>query len=796
MKRLKINKMLFGMILFSIIMLVYILTIDAATGSATLGYTGPTTAEVGKNITVNVVVKDVVGDPIGGAVALVKFDSSYLRLVSSSTNPSAPFQPTLNTNTMIFSGFTQGQTGITSTTTIVSLVLTPLKEGSVTLTLEDLDLTDIFAESPNAKAESHTINIGPAKSTNSYLASFTVAGHTLTPAFNKNTNNYTLNVSNDVTSVNVSAACEDSKATLSWQSGHAGVNNLNVGDNRITARCTSESGEGRNYILTVKRAAPAQVLSDDATLSALNVDGYTISPAFSSSVTSYNVNVPFEATSVKVNATKNHNKANVIIKGMDNLQVGNNVITVEVTAENGTKKSYTINVTREEKQENPPELDKDSTLKGLTVNTGTLSPVFNSNNSTYTLEVSDSVNSIDVNAIPNSDKAKVEISGNTNLKTGFNAVEVTVTAEDGTKSKYIINVYKKEKQTSTTVTPKKESNNNYLSSLTVDGATLSPKFNKDVVSYNVTIPYDVSKLDIKYVVEDKKSKVEILENEPLKVGEVKQVYVKVTAEDGSVRMYTINATRSALSSNAYLKELSVNGFNLNQSFEKTKLNYSVNVDANTKSLDLKALAENDKAKVEILGNSNLKVGSNMLMVSVTDENGFSKIYQLDVIKPEATILGLSRAMFFTLLAFALGLLGLILLLAFILSRRKKEEPVVAADTPTTTIDFKPEFNFGSKNGTDDDVVYPGGILNQGNGAMDKLPGNEPKKLVGTYSDAEYSDSEEKVPFDFYDDTITKDELIAAIKEGMDTKNSDKLKMLLKQEKLNKMKKEIKNREER
>ncbi len=796
MKRLKINKMLFGMILFSIIMLVYILTIDAATGSATLGYTGPTTAEVGKNITVNVVVKDVVGDPIGGAVALVKFDSSYLRLVSSSTNPSAPFQPTLNTNTMIFSGFTQGQTGITSTTTIVSLVLTPLKEGSVTLTLEDLDLTDIFAESPNAKAESHTINIGPAKSTNSYLASFTVAGHTLTPAFNKNTNNYTLNVSNDVTSVNVSAACEDSKATLSWQSGHAGVNNLNVGDNRITARCTSESGEGRNYILTVKRAAPAQVLSDDATLSALNVDGYTISPAFSSSVTSYNVNVPFEATSVKVNATKNHNKANVIIKGMDNLQVGNNVITVEVTAENGTKKSYTINVTREEKQENPPELDKDSTLKGLTVNTGTLSPVFNSNNSTYTLEVSDSVNSIDVNAIPNSDKAKVEISGNTNLKTGFNAVEVTVTAEDGTKSKYIINVYKKEKQTSTTVTPKKESNNNYLSSLTVDGATLSPKFNKDVVSYNVTIPYDVSKLDIKYVVEDKKSKVEILENEPLKVGEVKQVYVKVTAEDGSVRMYTINATRSALSSNAYLKELSVNGFNLNQSFEKTKLNYSVNVDANTKSLDLKALAENDKAKVEILGNSNLKVGSNMLMVSVTDENGFSKIYQLDVIKPEATILGLSRAMFFTLLAFALGLLGLILLLAFILSRRKKEEPVVAADTPTTTIDFKPEFNFGSKNGTDDDVVYPGGILNQGNGAMDKLPGNEPKKLVGTYSDAEYSDSEEKVPFDFYDDTITKDELIAAIKEGMDTKNSDKLKMLLKQEELNKMKKEIKNREER
>ena len=155
---------------------------------------------------------------------------------------------------------------------------------------------------------------------------------------------------------------------------------------------------------------------------------------------------------------------------------------------------------------------------------------------------------------------------------------------------------------------------------------------------------------------------------------------------------------------------------------------------------------------------------------------------------------MSRKTFYTMLAFLLGLLGLLLLILILINRRKKEEPVVATDTPTTTIDFKPEFNFGSKNGTDDDVVYPGGILNQGNGSMDQLPSSEPKKLVGTVSEANYSET--STPFDYYDDTITKDELIAAIKEGMDTKNSDKLKMLLKQEELNKMKKEIKDREGR
>lgn len=790
---LSINKFALIGLMICVAMVYGITVLFAATNSSKYTFDAPSTSFMGNNLTVKLNLTNITGDPVSGLSGRLSFDESALELVSA-TGLSGAFTVTYNSNTKKFTGITFSGSNLTSNTTLITLVFRPKKVGNTTITVTEPDASTGSRYTPTV--EPKTIQI-VQPSTNAWLTNLTTSVGTLSPAFNKDTTAYTINVASTVSSLKLTAT-PVANATVT-ANGVINCTNLREGENKYTITVTAQDGTTKkNYVVTViKEKAPA-VASSDNNLKGLSVDGYTISPAFNANTTDYNLTIPFEATSVKVNATKNHDKASVVINGMDNLQVGDNKVTVVVTAEDGSKKTYTINVKREEKVEVPPELDGDSTLKGISVSEGTLSPSFSTDNSTYTLEVGDTVNSIDVSAIPNSDKAKVEVTGNTNLKTGFNAVEVTVTAEDGSKSKYIINVYKKEKQqeggTTTIIERPKLSNNNYLSSLSVDGTTLNPKFNKDVVSYNVTVPYDVSKLDIKYTIEDgKKAKAEILDNEPLKVGEVKQIYVKVTAEDGSVRMYTINATRSALSSNAYLKELSAKGFNLNESFDKNKLSYTMNVDANTKSLDLRALAENDKAKVEILGNSNLKVGSNMLMVSVTDENGFSKIYQLNVIKPEATILGLSRATFFTMLAFVLGLLGLILLLAFILSRRKKEEPVVEA-APAPTIDFKPEFNFGSRNGTDDDVVYPGGILNQGNGSMDQLPSSEPKKLVGTVCDANYSES--SAPFDYFDDTITKDELIAAIKEGMDTKNSDKLKMLLRQEELNKMKKEIKDKEGR
>ena len=112
----------------------------------------------------------------------------------------------------------------------------------------------------------------------------------------------------------------------------------------------------------------------------------------------------------------------------------------------------------------------------------------------------------------------------------------------------------------------------------------------------------------------------------------------------------------------------------------------------------------------------------------------------------------------------------------------------------TKIEFRPEINIGSRNGTDDDIVYPNGNLYQDSKLSAEVPKqiNEPKNIID--SDSIDADYEEK--YDLYDDVVTKDELYDALEESLETNNPDKLKMLLKQEEVNRLKKEIKEKQEK
>ena len=98
--------------------------------------------------------------------------------------------------------------------------------------------------------------------------------------------------------------------------------------------------------------------SSDATLSALGLSAGTLKPAFAADTTTYTASVANSAASVTVTATKNHADATdpVIKKGATEyadgtvpLDVGDNAITVEVTAEDGVStQTYTVTVTRAE----------------------------------------------------------------------------------------------------------------------------------------------------------------------------------------------------------------------------------------------------------------------------------------------------------------------------------------------------------------------------------------------------------------------------------------------------------------
>ncbi|MBR5314528.1 MAG: cadherin-like beta sandwich domain-containing protein, partial [Clostridia bacterium] len=133
--------------------------------------------------------------------------------------------------------------------------------------------------------------------------------------------------------------------TLTFKALKTGTTKLNPSGYSFTSGGADNITPGAigNSTVTIK---PVPEASDDCTLKGLSVGGATLTPAFNANTTEYTANVEFAVESVAVTASKNHSGASVYVSGNDGLVVGENTVTVTVTAENGAKKTYTIKITR------------------------------------------------------------------------------------------------------------------------------------------------------------------------------------------------------------------------------------------------------------------------------------------------------------------------------------------------------------------------------------------------------------------------------------------------------------------
>lgn len=107
------------------------------------------------------------------------------------------------------------------------------------------------------------------KSKNNKLKELLVEGYEIVKI---DDNNYTLAVSNDVTSINVKATAEDSKAKVAGD----GKRDINVGENNIEVVVTSESGEENKYIIKVTRRDGYYLEDLDSILKDDNVNDISI----------------------------------------------------------------------------------------------------------------------------------------------------------------------------------------------------------------------------------------------------------------------------------------------------------------------------------------------------------------------------------------------------------------------------------------------------------------------------------------------------------------------------------------
>ena len=112
-------------------------------------------------------------------------------------------------------------------------------------------------------------------------------------------------------------------------------------------------------------------------------------------------------------------------------------VTLNVVAKStssGSSSSSTNSGTTAEKKE----YSSDNTLKSLSIDNYELTPKFDANTTEYKLTVDQSVEKIKINATANHEKASVSGTGEVNLSSGENTLEVKVTAENGNEKIYKI----------------------------------------------------------------------------------------------------------------------------------------------------------------------------------------------------------------------------------------------------------------------------------------------------------------------------------------------------------------------
>lgn len=224
----------------------------------------------------------------------------------------------------------------------VTIRATAKAAGSAYITVTSEDTSDSTTGDPVSISTGVNLTskevVVDTRSSNNYLSSLNIEGYELSPAFNTNTNNYTMNVTCDVASINISAIPADTKAKTVVD----GNLDLVAGENNVTVTVTAENGYKRVYTITVvKEKNPDDI---DATIESLVINNAVLKNEFKPDIFEYMCD----------DITADINKLDIVIQtkipdlkyeivGNDDLKQGINHIVIKVTSRDGSvTKEYEI----------------------------------------------------------------------------------------------------------------------------------------------------------------------------------------------------------------------------------------------------------------------------------------------------------------------------------------------------------------------------------------------------------------------------------------------------------------------
>lgn len=222
-----------------------------------------------------------------------------------------------------------------------------------------------------------------------------------------------------------------------------------------------------------------------------------------------------------------------------------------------------------------------------------------------------------------------------------------VDVEVGTAADYSKTLTLRQGVTTTTTRPKNTSAS--VTSLSFKNATMKPAFNQSIHEYKLYTKDTIRQVTLFYTTLETgvtlKSECTVgctvsSQSDTIiqTIQGKNEVIFKFTSEDEkNTEEYKFIIYRGETTDGSNkLAGLNIKDYNVNEQFDENTLDYTASVPYEVENLEINATAADENAKVEIKGNNNLKVGENVITITVTptDEENEIKIYNITVIREE------------------------------------------------------------------------------------------------------------------------------------------------------------------
>ena len=160
----------------------------------------------------------------------------------------------------------------------------------------------------------------------------------------------------------------DAGGTITGASTKVTVKSASSNNDSNSNKDNSGSNTGNDSNANKDNENKEEKKSSNASLGSLVISAGTLSPEFSAATKDYTATVDYSCSSLAVTANPADSKASVTsVTGNDSLEVGENTVSVVVTAEDGSTSTYNIVVTRRS-EDDPENADKQDNWKKFDIN--------------------------------------------------------------------------------------------------------------------------------------------------------------------------------------------------------------------------------------------------------------------------------------------------------------------------------------------------------------------------------------------------------------------------------------------